>query len=413
MITAVVTSDNHLGAYYARLRPDRLELRRRRLQAAFQQVVDAAIARRADLFLHAGDLFDRPDPRNAERVFVARQIQRLREAEIPVFAVAGNHDSPRSLGYDGGTLPQEEMEALGAICLFRNTDRLLPETRTIRGRRVCIWGMSSDFNRPAGVCPLQDTIAEHQREGDLDFVLLHYGVEGWAQPFAAEPCLALANLDALGADAICVGHLHTRAETRLPGGGLLLNPGATEHIHFGEEGLTCGFWVLQGGDGEPMRAEFVPLTPQPMRTLEIDLSEEPPADEAVAEDALAPPSDPWMPRLRERIAQVSHPDQLLRVRFQGRLLRSRLQSLDFAALLEEAQAANFYCQFDTEKLALYDAAEGWQIDIGFSFDVRQELQSVAASLLPFYGDNVEEQEICRRAAQELNAAYERLTRGAR
>lgn len=81
MTTAVLTSDNHLGAYYAHFRPDPLELRRRALQRGFQQVVDAAIERRVDLFLHAGDLFDRPDPRNAERHFVARQVRRLQEAK--------------------------------------------------------------------------------------------------------------------------------------------------------------------------------------------------------------------------------------------------------------------------------------------------------------------------------------------
>src|SRR6266545_901694 len=124
MITAILTSDNHLGAYYARFRPDRLEQRRRALQRGFEQVVDAAVERRADLFLHAGDLFDRPDPRNAERCFVARQVRKLQEAEIPVFVIAGNHDSPRSYGYDGGTLPQAEMEALGAICLFGDRSRL-------------------------------------------------------------------------------------------------------------------------------------------------------------------------------------------------------------------------------------------------------------------------------------------------
>src|SRR5688572_22818664 len=148
MITAAVTSDNHLGVYYARLRPDQLEERRRALQQAFERVVDAAIEMKADLFLHAGDLFDRPDPRNAERLFVARQIHRLQEANIPVYAITGNHDSPRSYGYDGGIAPQEEMAALGAVRLFRNTDDLQWETLSIKGHQVCIWGMSSDFNRP-------------------------------------------------------------------------------------------------------------------------------------------------------------------------------------------------------------------------------------------------------------------------
>src|SRR5690349_18199122 len=105
MIKAVVTSDNHLGAYWARFRPEKLEARRRALQNNFARVVEYAIENCADLFLHAGDWFDRPDPRNAERLFVAKQVQRLRDAGIPIYAIAGNHDSPRSLGYDGGISP--------------------------------------------------------------------------------------------------------------------------------------------------------------------------------------------------------------------------------------------------------------------------------------------------------------------
>src|SRR4051794_14712026 len=233
MITAVLTSDNHLGAYYARFRPDRLEGRRRALQRGFKRVVDAALGvfsdpdlevsdpafkdrvaqvlnGRVDLFLHAGALFDRPDPRNAERLFVARQVRRLQEAGIPVFAIAGNHDSPRSLGYDGGTLPQEEMDALGAIRLFGGRERLEADSLQVNGHRVCVWGMSSDFNRPNDVCPLEECGSGHARGGDLDLVLLHYGVEGWARTDVLEPCLSRQNLERLEADAVCVGHLHAR-----------------------------------------------------------------------------------------------------------------------------------------------------------------------------------------------------------
>ncbi|MDQ2732108.1 MAG: metallophosphoesterase [Armatimonadota bacterium] len=295
MITAIVTSDNHLGAYYARFRPDRLEGRRRRLQENFERVVDAAIDRKADLFLHAGDLFDRPDPRNAERNFVAGQVRRLLDARIPLFVIAGNHDRPRSFGYDGGALPHEELEALGAIHLFRETQKLVPEIIFIRRQRVCIWGMSSDFNRPPGACPLEGIAEHHQRGGDIDLVLLHYGVEGWAQPFANEPCLSLANLDRLQADAICVGHLHTPNERRLPGGAVLLNPGATEHIHFGEEHLRCGFWQLQLETGHA-ETEYIPLRTQPMRTLDLSV-DSPATGEGSSE---RPPGPQWRYKARLR-----------------------------------------------------------------------------------------------------------------
>ncbi len=391
MINAIVTSDNHLGAYYARMRPDRLEQRRRRLQSAFERVVDTAIARRVDLFLHAGDLYDRPDPRNAERRFVATQLRRLRDAGIPVFAIAGNHDSPRSYGYDGGVTPHEEMEELGAVCLFRSTRALEAESLTVRGVRVGIRGMTSDFNLPPNRCPLADCADGLERAGDVDLVLLHYGVEAWAQPWAEEPCLLRSNLDRLNADAVCVGHLHTRAEARLAEGGLLLNPGATEHIHFGDEHLECGCWLLHLQPGR-VDAEYVRLTPQPMRTLTVEL------DKGAGEPTR---------HILDRMDAVSAPDQLLRVRLTGTAPAALLEELDLAAIQTAGAERNFQCQVDTDSLVSYEPGADVFVEIGFSFDVRDELQKTAEAFARNCGDDETRRELCRLAGQELTASCDR------
>ncbi len=403
MITAIVTSDNHLGAFYARFRPERLGQRRRRLQEGFQRVVDAAIERRVDLFLQAGDLFDRPDPRNAERHFVAGQFKRLQEAGIPVFAIAGNHDSPRSFGYDGGVLPQEEMHVLDAIHLFKQTDTFGIKTLMIGGQQVAVRGMSSDFNRPEKSCPLEG-MGMQARAGDIDLTLLHYSVEEWGLPLAQEPCLSLANLAKLETDAICVGHLHRRNETRLPQGAVLLNPGATEHINFGEENLPCGYWLLHCQPGQ-VQTEYVPLPTQPMRTLELNLTDLPP----VGEEA----EDPLMEMLLARVTETSQAEQLLRVRLNGRLSRTRFQSLDLSRLLAQGSAGNFHCQLETNDLTVFDPMAELRIGFGVSFDAREELQNVAKAFAAQVADNETENEICTLAARRLEAAYERLTGGAR
>lgn len=408
MVTAIVTSDNHLGAYYARLRPERLERRRGALRAAFARVVDAAIERRADLFLHAGDLFDRPDPRNAERSFVARQIRRLLDAEIRVFAIAGNHDSPRSWGYDGGALPQEEMDALGAIRLLRDTATLQAETCRVRGLQVGIRGMSSDFNRPPGACPLEGCDGG-ERGGDVDLALLHYGFEGGSPPYLEEPCLSLAGLDRLGADVICAGHLHARTQRRLPGGALLLNPGATEHIRFGDEHLKCGFWMLRLAPGEA-HAEYLPLPTQPMRTLELSV-EDLLSFTGSSEEAMD--DDPLLGILLRQIEAASDPEQLLRVRLAGRLPRARARALDLAALQSRANAANFHCQLDTERLICVDEIGDLPLGYGVSFDVAEEMQNTVRALVGAFGDDPRQQEISRLAGRELVSAYERLTRRSR
>src|SRR5262245_56441419 len=59
---------------------------------AFAFVAGKAVEEEADVFLLAGDLFDRaqvepPHLRQAEEV-----LEKLKEAEIPVIAIEGNHD---------------------------------------------------------------------------------------------------------------------------------------------------------------------------------------------------------------------------------------------------------------------------------------------------------------------------------
>ncbi len=93
------TSDTHLGhQQYAALGPDGLNVRERDIAAAFNAVVDAAIAERPDAFLHAGDLFDGVRPGNRALAVAMAAFHRLSQAGIPTVVIAGNHEHPRMRG---------------------------------------------------------------------------------------------------------------------------------------------------------------------------------------------------------------------------------------------------------------------------------------------------------------------------
>jgi DNA repair protein SbcD/Mre11 len=62
------------------------------LAAAFGHVADQAIKERADVFLIAGDLFDRPAVEPPHLRQAQRILGRLRASGIPVIAIEGNHD---------------------------------------------------------------------------------------------------------------------------------------------------------------------------------------------------------------------------------------------------------------------------------------------------------------------------------
>src|SRR5713101_1388895 len=118
MIRLLVTSDNHLGRYYARMSVAALAKRREYLRQGFLAACKRALAWPADVMLLAGDLFDQTAPRNVDRTLVARWLLRLNKARIPVFAVAGNHDSPRSQTEEGGYAAVEVYQAAGLMHVF-------------------------------------------------------------------------------------------------------------------------------------------------------------------------------------------------------------------------------------------------------------------------------------------------------
>lgn len=87
MVTVVHTGDTHLG-YHQYHKPQR----ERDFMDAFVQTVDEAIERDADAYVHAGDLFEDPQPSPAVQEEVLQNLNRLDDAGIKFLAVVGNHD---------------------------------------------------------------------------------------------------------------------------------------------------------------------------------------------------------------------------------------------------------------------------------------------------------------------------------
>ncbi|MES2153621.1 MAG: exonuclease SbcCD subunit D [bacterium] len=90
------TSDTHLGhQQFSRTDASGLNQREQDHAAAFQAVVDAAVAEKPDLFIHAGDLFDGVRPSNRALAQAMHGFWALSRAGIPVVVIAGNHEHPK------------------------------------------------------------------------------------------------------------------------------------------------------------------------------------------------------------------------------------------------------------------------------------------------------------------------------
>src|SRR5919202_997862 len=178
-VRAVITADNHLNRYHAKMPAARLEERRRALRRAFRRAVDHAIHIQADFFLQCGDLFDNVDPRNAERSFVAGCLADLRAAGIAALAVGGNHDSPRQSTEQGGFLAADLYARLGGLRLFGESDRVEFDVFERHGMAVAIGGLCWNAAVSFGEDPLEGIGFPNPEGGrpDWKLLLMHSNVE--------------------------------------------------------------------------------------------------------------------------------------------------------------------------------------------------------------------------------------------
>ncbi len=90
-IKIIHTGDTHIG--YRQYHSD---VRRQDFLQAFSTVIDDAIKMKVDAVVHAGDLFDSRTPSLEDILDTMKLFSRLKEADIPLLAIVGNHESKQS-----------------------------------------------------------------------------------------------------------------------------------------------------------------------------------------------------------------------------------------------------------------------------------------------------------------------------
>ncbi|KQC04370.1 MAG: metallophosphoesterase [Methanoculleus sp. SDB] len=90
-------ADTHLGhAAFSRVDEDGMNLRERLIYENFLAAIEAVIRQKPDALIHAGDLFDRVRPKTRAYTTVLQALDRLKEADIPLLVVSGNHSMPKT-----------------------------------------------------------------------------------------------------------------------------------------------------------------------------------------------------------------------------------------------------------------------------------------------------------------------------
>lgn len=388
-VKVVVTSDNHLNRYYDRMSPQKLFERRRLLRQGFHQAVERALEEDADLFLQGGDLFDTPDPRNLDREFVAYELARLRTAGVQAIGIGGNHDTPKQRTEQGGALPQGTYVQLGGLQLFEG-EEVCSTTVECGGLRVAIGALPWSALRHAGTDPLE--AIEWAPEADTSIFMFHHSIEGHVYPGPNETIVARASLDRLrNTHLVIAGHVHHHAVWQI-GRMVVLIPGATELLTFGETGQP-GFEVvvLEAGGVRSMEHVKVPVQPRSeltVRTTELELDRD----------------DGLCASLMRRVEQTCSPDTLVRLHLEGPITRERYRVLDLPRLHDFGVGRSFYFDVDTSGLFVQDEF-GNRAAGGVRISQREELAVCADRLLEQAADAAE-REILEQTKRALLAYYE-------
>jgi len=214
---------------------------RQATRRAFDNLVQTAIRENVSFVLIAGDLYDGDWKDYNTGLYFVSQMNRLRDAGIPVYIVAGNHDAASKISR---TLRFPE-----SVHLFPTQK---PATLCIDNIDVAIHGQS--FASPA---VKKDLSAKYPAPlpGYLNIGMLHTCVTGREghEPYA--PC-TLEGLQSKGYDYWALGHVHQHEV--LMDDPLIVFPGNIQGRHVRETGPKGCVLVSVDDSGRP-ELEFKPL----------------------------------------------------------------------------------------------------------------------------------------------------------
>ena len=203
-------SDSHLGA-----RQFGLLERENDFYDVFAKNIDKIIEKDVDFVIHSGDLFDNNRPSTEALLAFQKALLRLNEAKIPVYAIAGNHDS---ILRKGALPPQVLFKDLGL-------NLISPDNPIYTHGPVLICGtpyVASSQSR--ALKNIYDQLSQFADKYLKSILVSHQGIDKWMHKDTYE-----MELDQMpkNFDYYAMGHVHNYIEEDF-GKGKLVYPGSME-----------------------------------------------------------------------------------------------------------------------------------------------------------------------------------------
>jgi DNA repair protein SbcD/Mre11 len=255
LIKILHTADLHLDSPLKSLalRDERLAAQvQTATRTAFQRLVQYAIDEGVSAILISGDLFDGKERSAKSAAFLISELNKLREAGIPVFYVKGNHDA--------------ENPVAGAFALPSNVHIFDGRGGKVQLKDADIWihGVSfRDKQAPDSLLPKYDPPVQ----GAINIGMMHTSLSGAPGHDPYAPC-TVAELQSHGFDYWALGHIHKR-DIHLSAPWIVM-PGIPQGRDIGESGPKSA--TLLRIDGSNIEIEEVCVAPVVFQRSRCDVS---------------------------------------------------------------------------------------------------------------------------------------------
>jgi len=188
----------------------------------FNNIIDKLIEERPDFVIHSGDLFEFSRPPTKALLTVQKGLMALKDAGIPVYAIAGNHDM---IMRKNSLPPQVLFKEMGLKIISPHNPFFIKEDVFIGGTPYVSKHQATYLTESLKKLEVMS------RDYDKRILVLHQGIDKYL-PFEYE--LELANIPE-SFNYYALGHIHARI-TDDYGQGKLAYPGSTEIWKFDELG---------------------------------------------------------------------------------------------------------------------------------------------------------------------------------
>jgi len=208
------TSDTHLGH-----RQYGLSEREMDVYDAFGEIVDIAIREHVDAVIHSGDFFDSVSPPPQAYYHAINHLRRLREKDIPLVVVPGDHDIPKRRVLP----PLLVLERLGLLHILGLREPEKRDLRTSRGK-LRVSGFRNIKGPGARQQLLQALVRLGQGSDYPSVLILHQSLRNVSPDYELE----LGELPK-GYSYYALGHIHVYRKYVL-GESAVIYPGSPEAL---------------------------------------------------------------------------------------------------------------------------------------------------------------------------------------